>query len=149
MRSCIQDLACIAHGQPFARVWHGEISEGMTLNGERVSSVNRVLGQKLEKQARAGFGEIVAIGRLEGARTGSMLSPSGKTSGNDWPEPLKPMFSVAVQVRERTDEVKLSGALARLADEDPHFLLVTIRTQASSCSGPGRDADLDCLGSTS
>jgi elongation factor G len=103
----------------FARVWHGEILEGMTLNGERVSSVNRVLGQKLEKQARAGFGEIVAIGRLEGARTGLMLSPSGKTSGNDWPEPLKPMFSVALRVRERTDEVKLSGALARLADEDP------------------------------
>jgi elongation factor G len=103
----------------FVRVWQGEIVEGMTLNGERVSGINRVFGQKLEKQPRAGLGEVVAIGRLEGAHTGSILTTSGKTVGDDWPEPLKPMFNLAVHVRERSDEVKLSGALARLADEDP------------------------------
>jgi elongation factor G len=103
----------------FVRVWQGEIVEGMTLNGERVSGINRVFGQKLEKQPRAELGEVVAIGRLEGAHTGSILTASGKTVGDDWPEPLKPMFNLAVHVRERSDEVKLSGALARLADEDP------------------------------
>ncbi len=91
----------------------------MTLNGERVSGVNRVLGQKLEKQAKAGIGEVVALGRLDDAHTGSVLSPSGKAVGADWPEPLKPMFALAVHARERSDEVKLTGALARLVDEDP------------------------------
>jgi elongation factor G len=103
----------------FVRVWHGEIVEGMMLNGERVSAVSRTLGQKLEKQAGVGFGEVAAIARLEGAHTGLMLSPSGKAVGDDWPKPLKPMFAVALHVRERSDEVKLSGALARLVEEDP------------------------------
>ena len=101
------------------RVWQGEIIDGMTLNGERVSGVSRMLGQKLEKQAKAGVGEVVALGRLDGAHTGSVLSPSGKAVGDDWPEPLKPMFALAVHARERADEVKLTGALARLVDEDP------------------------------
>jgi elongation factor G len=101
------------------RVWQGEIIDGTTLNGERVSGVSRMLGQKLEKQAKAGVGEVVALGRLDGARTGSVLSPSGKAVGGDWPEPLKPMFALAVHARERADEVKLTGALARLVDEDP------------------------------
>jgi elongation factor G len=103
----------------FVRVWQGEIVDGMTLNGERISGVNRMLGQKLEKQAKAGVGEVVALGRLDGTHTGSVLSPSGKAVGDDWPEPLKPMFALAVHARERSDEVKLTGALARLVDEDP------------------------------
>ena len=101
------------------RVWHGEISEGNMLNGERVSGISRVLGQKLDKRTRVGFGEVAAIGRLESAHTGSMLSPSGNAEGENWPAPVTPMFAVAVHARERSEEVKLSGALARLVDEDP------------------------------
>ena len=55
----------------------GEISDGVTLNGERVSGVNQMLGQKLEKQSTAGIGEGVALGRLDGVTTGDLLSPSG------------------------------------------------------------------------
>jgi len=101
------------------RVFAGEIADGMTLNGERVSGVNRVLGQKLEKQAKAGVGEVVALGRLDAAHTGAMLSPGGKAAGDDWPAPLKPMFALSVHARERADEVKLTAALSRLVDEDP------------------------------
>jgi elongation factor G len=103
----------------FVRVWHGEVVDGSTINGERVSSVNRVLGQKLDKQPSAVFGEVAALGRLESAYTGGMLGSSSKPEANQWPQPLKPMFALAVHVRERIDEVKLSGALARLVDEDP------------------------------
>ena len=103
----------------FARVWNGEITDGMTLNGERVSGVNRVVGQKLEKQAKAVVGDVVALGRLEGVHTGALLSASGKAEAFDWPQPLKPMFAQAVHARERSDEVKLTSALARLVDEDP------------------------------
>jgi elongation factor G len=103
----------------FVRVFAGDITDGVTLNGERVSGVNRVLGQKLEKQAKAGIGEVAALGRLDKAQTGSVLSPSGNVSGDDWPEPLKPLFALAVHARERSDEVKLTSALTRLVDEDP------------------------------
>ena len=37
----------------------------------------------------------------------------------EWPAPLKPLFSLAVHAKQRADEVKLSGALGRLVDEDP------------------------------
>ncbi|MBK8176567.1 MAG: elongation factor G [Rhodospirillales bacterium] len=101
------------------RVWQGEFVDGMSLNGERVSGVNRLQGHKLEKVARAATGEVVAFGRLESAQTGSLLSPSGKAAGEPWPEPLKPLFAQAVHARERADEVKLTSALTRLVDEDP------------------------------
>ena len=101
------------------RVWKGEISDGMTLNGERASGVNQMLGQKLEKKSKAGVGEVVTLGRLDGVATGNLLSASGNVKTNDWPEPLSPLFSLAVHAKERSDEVKLSGALSRLVDEDP------------------------------
>jgi len=101
------------------RVLRGEISDGVTLNGERVSGVNHMLGQKLEKQSTAGIGEVVALGRLDGVTTGDLLSPSGNVEAVEWPAPLKPLFSLAVHAKERADEVKLSGALSRLVDEDP------------------------------
>jgi elongation factor G len=103
----------------FARVWNGEIADGSTLNGERVSGINRVVGQKLEKQPKAVAGEVVAFGRLDEAATGALLSPSGKVDAGDWPHPLKPLFALSVHARQRADEVKLTGALGRLVDEDP------------------------------
>ncbi len=102
-----------------ARVWRGEISDGMTLNGKRVSGVNRMLGQKLEKRSTAAIGEVVALGRLDGVATGDLLSQSGAIEAGEWPDPLKPLFSLAVHAKQRSDEVKLSGALGRLVDEDP------------------------------
>jgi elongation factor G len=103
----------------FARVMRGEITDGMVLNEDRLSGIHRVLGQKLEKQTKASVGEVVALGRLDGAQTGTLLSPSGKVSAGDWPPPLKPLFALAIHARERADEVKLTSALARLVDEDP------------------------------
>jgi elongation factor G len=103
----------------FVRVFHGDITDGMTLNGDRVSGINRMLGAQMDKVASAVTGDTVALGRLEGASTGTLLSASGSVSGGDWPQPLKPLFALAVQPQQRQDEVKLTGALARLVDEDP------------------------------
>lgn len=103
----------------FVRVFEGEVADGLTLNGDRISGVNRALGQKLEKLPKAGVGEVVALGRLEGAQVGQVLTPSGKVSLTDWPQPLTPLFALTVQPAQRSDEVKLTSALSRLADEDP------------------------------
>ena len=101
-----------------ARVLSGEISDGSTLNGSRVSGMNRMMGQKMEKVSKAGAGEIVALGRMEEVQTGATLSEGGDVSV-DWPAPLKPLFSLAIHADQRGDEVKLSGTLAKLAEDDP------------------------------
>jgi elongation factor G len=111
----------------FARVWRGEIVDGMTLNGSRVGSLARTLGAKHEKVAKAGVGEVVALGRLDSVATGAMLSPSGKADpggkadmgGGEWPKPLTPLYSLAIHASDRADEVKFSGAMSRLIEEDP------------------------------
>ena len=104
----------------FARVLRGEVSDGMTLNGERVSGLHRVIGQKHEKMSKAGQGDIAAFGRMDGVTTGDVLTDSGNGKGADadWPDARKPLFALSIHAEHREDEVKLSGALAKLADED-------------------------------
>ena len=101
-----------------ARVWAGEIADGMTLNGSRLSGLHRLLGQKQDKLAKAGAGEVVALGRMDDVATGDTVSASGKAQSEGWPEPLKPLFSLAIHAENRADEVKLSGALSKIVEED-------------------------------
>ncbi|MCH7550568.1 MAG: elongation factor G [Proteobacteria bacterium] len=105
----------------FARVWRGEVKDGMTLNGERVSGLHSALGQKHEKLSQAVAGQVAALGRMEKVVTGTALSESGDDTAAEWPEPRKPLFSLSIHAEHREDEVKLSGALAKLAEEDPSF----------------------------
>lgn len=105
--------------QSYARVWSGEFVDGMTLNGERPSGLYKVLGQKTDKVSKAVPGEVVALGRLDSVATGRVVSTSGKVAHLDWPASLKPLFALSVHAKQRADEVKLSGALARIVDEDP------------------------------
>ncbi|MCH7937412.1 MAG: elongation factor G [Proteobacteria bacterium] len=105
----------------FARVWRGEVKDGMTLNGERVSGLHSALGQKHDKLSQVGTGQVAALGRMEKVATGVALSESGNDTAADWPEPRKPLFSLSVHAEHREDEVKLTGALAKLAEEDPSF----------------------------
>ena len=105
----------------FARVWRGEVKDGMTLNGERVSGLHSALGHKHDKLSQAGAGQVAALGRMEKVATGAALSESGNDTAADWPEPRKPLFSLSVHAEHREDEVKLTGALAKLAAEDPSF----------------------------
>ena len=39
--------------------------------------------------------------------------------GFKWPEPLAPLYALAVDAENRNDEVKLTAALAKLSEEDP------------------------------
>lgn len=103
----------------FVRVWSGAVSDGSSLGGNRVSGVFRMLGQKQDKVGSAGVGDVVGLGRLEDARTGDLLSNSGKERVADWPEPLAPLYCLNIHTVQRSDDVKLSGALAKIAEEDP------------------------------
>ncbi len=108
-----------------ARVMRGEISDGASLNGERVSGVFHMLGHDQTKVAKAGAGEVVALGRMDAVKTGHLLTPSGKApeGAAPWPAPLVPLFAVSLKAEDRGDEVKLSGAVGRLVEEDTSLSL--------------------------
>ena len=101
------------------RVWAGEVKDGMTLGGMRVGGVHRMLGAHHDNVGAAGAGEIVGLGRLEEARTGQTLTNGTAAPPLPTAEATAPMYAFAVHADNRNDEVKLSGAIAKLLDEDP------------------------------
>src|SRR5579884_902907 len=102
-----------------ARVWRGNISEGMVLNGSRVAGVVRLVGAQQEKVTGASVGEVVGLTRMEEIATGAVLTPSGKADPLPRPERPQPVFGLAIHAEKRGDDVKLSGSIAKLIDEDP------------------------------
>ncbi len=103
-----------------ARLWRGELSEGATVDGDRVSGLFHLMGQDNQKINRADAGDLVALGRMDSLNTGDLITAEGRVtdSGIAWPEPLSPVFSVAVAPKNRQDEVKLTGSIAKLIEED-------------------------------
>ncbi len=102
------------------RVWQGELTDGMTLNGERVSGIYRLMGQQQIPVQRAAVGEIVALNRLENAATGDTLSDSPQSiSALSRAGKIAPVYALAIAPEKRKDEVKLSSALNKLLIEDP------------------------------
>lgn len=101
-----------------ARIMDGTITDGMNLNGERVSGVYHMGGQKTHKLGTASAGDIVALGRMDSVHTGDLLTVQGDQRCDLWPAPLAPLFSMSVHAADRVDEVKLSSNLHKVADED-------------------------------
>ncbi|MGF1477684.1 MAG: elongation factor G [Geminicoccaceae bacterium] len=108
-----------------ARVWRGEVTDGMTLGGMRVSGLFELLGGQTTPVSSAPAGAVVGLGRLEDAQTGQCLANGSgdATDGPAAPEVAKPMFAFAIQPKNRSDEVKLSAALAKLREEDPSLVV--------------------------
>lgn len=102
------------------RVWRGSIKDGETLNGVRASGMNDLMGAKLEKRSSAGVGDVLTLGRMEEIHTGDVLTPSGTApeTGLPWASVLSPVFAQTINAVNRNDEVKLSGALQKLVEED-------------------------------
>ena len=100
------------------RVWRGTISEGMVLNGSRVAGLLRLVGAQQEKVPSAQAGEIVGLTRMEEIATGAVLTPSGKAAPLLLPERPQPVFGLAITSERRQDDVKLTGAIGKLIEED-------------------------------
>jgi len=103
------------------RVWQGQLSDGMVLHGVRAGGLYHMLGQQTNSISEASAGEIVAVGRLEGIPTGTTLSSNPEQSALELPkvETVTPVYALAIAPEKRQDEVKLSGALTKLLEEDP------------------------------
>lgn len=103
----------------YARVFSESLKDGSDLGGERISGIYTMVGQNQTKQATAEPGQVVALGRLESVLTGMVLTEKEARKSESWPEILTPLYAMAIHAENRSDEVKLTGVLAKLEEEDP------------------------------
>lgn len=109
--------------QSYVRVWKGELSDGATLGGVRVSGLNRLFGQKQDKLTKAVAGEIVALGRMDPIHTSHGLTSLALPLALPWPPAPQPVIPLSLRATKSQEEVKLSSALSRLIEEDMSFTL--------------------------
>ncbi len=116
----------ILHGSigrlALSRALGGAIREGSDLHtddGEhaRVGSLFKVQGEKTQKLSEARNGDVVAVAKIDSVKAGQWLG-AGKL-----PPPVEIEYparncAIAIEPADRKDDVKLSGALQRLTDED-------------------------------
>ena len=117
------------------RLLAGTAGDGTTFNtpateAGRVAAVFKLMGQHFEKRGQAIAGETVGFGKLDHAKTGDTLS-SGKQAHAALTEvkPYAPVLALAVQAKERKDDVKLGAAFTKLTEEDPSL---TVEHKAES-----------------
>ncbi|MEM9630712.1 MAG: elongation factor G [Pseudomonadota bacterium] len=121
-----------------ARILDGQVSDGdsLFLNGGdevKVSGLFSVFGQTASKIATAGKGDLVALGRLDGVKTGDVLSlDQGELTVLQDAETRSPVLATAIAATERKDEVRLSAALAKLVEEDPSLTISQNQTTAET-----------------
>ena len=116
----------VVHGSvgrlALARVLGDRIAEGSDLRTEdgghvRAGSMFKVQGEKTQKMAEGGSGDVVAVAKVDTVKAGHWIG-SGKL-----PPPIEVDYparncAFAIEPADRKDDVKLSGALQRLTDED-------------------------------
>jgi elongation factor G len=105
-----------------ARALGGNIREGSDMKTEggdhtRVGSLFKVQGEKTQKLSEAAAGDVVAVAKIDEVKAGQWLG-AGKL-----PPPVEVDYparncSMAIEPADRKDDVKLSGALQRLLEED-------------------------------
>jgi elongation factor G len=128
----------------FLRVYSGVLQTGSSVlnvvsgKEERVGRILQMHANKREEIKEARAGDIVAALGLKRTKTGNTLCDSSSPillESIDFPEPV---ISIAIEPVTKSDHDKLSTSLARLADEDPTFMVRTDEeTNQTILSGMG------------
>jgi elongation factor G len=105
-----------------ARVIGGPVHENSDFtssSGEhgRLGALFAVQGDKTAKIAEASNGDIVAVAKVDAVKTGDWLGAGKLPPPVDITLPSR-NCALAIQPADRKDDVKLSGALARILEED-------------------------------
>jgi elongation factor G len=128
----------------YARILGGPINDGEELTnpeGEhnRAGGLFALTGAATRKIDHAGPGDVIAIAKIEAAGLGELLAFDGKPRRSRLAPPeLWPLYAMAVAAKDRKDDVRLSTALAKLAEEDPTLVVVLDpETQETLVEGQG------------
>ncbi|TNC14990.1 elongation factor G [Methylobacterium terricola] len=110
------------------RVLRGTLREGEAVTGSggsaRVAALTRLAGAAGHRVPEGQAGEVVGLAKLDPIGTAETL-----TTGPGTPDalvtlpPPEPVHALALRVRDRKDDVRLSAALAKLAEEDPALIV--------------------------
>ncbi|HYD73970.1 MAG TPA: elongation factor G, partial [Candidatus Binatia bacterium] len=108
----------------YSRVFGGKLadSDQLTLSdgsSQRPGALFSVQGAQTKKVSEAREGDVVAIGKLDPVAAGDLLACGGATQ-TPRVKPAKrfPVYQLAIATKDRKDDVRLSGALQKLVEED-------------------------------
>jgi elongation factor G len=108
----------------FARTFGGGLSDGVELTQpdgthSRAGGLFSVNGANMKKVSACQEGDIVAIAKIETVQAGQVLCADGKSRACQAAERRRPLYALAIEARDRKDDVRLSTALNKLLEEDP------------------------------
>ncbi len=115
----------------FFRVYSGKLSKGDTVYNprtnkrERISRLIQIQADKREDIDTCYSGDIAAIVGIKNITTGDTLCDEDYPILLEPPSFPDPVISMAVEPKTKLDQEKMSGALQRLAEEDPTFRVFT------------------------
>jgi len=107
----------------YARVFGGALndSDQLTLSDgsvQRPGALFSVNGAQVKKVSRVPEGDVAAIGKLDPVAAGDLLASSGKQQIKINFKRRYPVYQLAIATKDRKDDVRLSGALQKLIEED-------------------------------
>ena len=113
----------------YLRVYSGEIKTGeLVFNAtrgirERMGRVLQMHANRREELEGTSAGDICAAVGLKGTSTGDTICTRDAPVVLEPPQFPEPVLSVAIEPMTRADQDKLSNGLAKLAEEDPTFVV--------------------------
>ena len=113
--------------QTFIRIFSGKLTNGMSVyntnktKSERVGRIFRIKAKEREEIAEAGPGEIVALVGMKYTRTGDTLCDENAPLMLENIHIPPAVIEMKVNLEDKKNRSKLSGALAKLCNEDPSF----------------------------
>ncbi len=110
----------LAYGRVFGKAMADSdqltLSDGST---QRPGALFSVQGTQTKKVSTAPEGDVAAIGKLDPVAAGDLLATGGAAQkAAIAPARRFPVFQLAIATKDRKDDVRLSGALQKLVDED-------------------------------
>ncbi|GIW82384.1 MAG: elongation factor G [Gemmatales bacterium] len=111
----------------FFRIFSGKLSADQPIVNTRTGKSSRtggllVMQGKTQKTVDSAIaGDIVAVAKVEDLAIGDTVASSAQAPSLPRLVFPTPMYGLAVEPKSRGDEQKISGGLARIADEDPTF----------------------------
>ena len=110
----------------FVRIYSGTMKKDSSVNSQssgkniKVSTLNEIQGGELTAVDTAIAGDIIALVKIEGLDVSDTLGEK-KLPSIAFP---RPMVGAAVTPKTTADQQKISGALAKVQDEDQTFTIV-------------------------